>query len=177
MKEMRRLADVQKVLNEKNETVNIANNTIVNEGAFVLAKELSSPTCFITTLQLHWAGLGEEGGVAIGEALETNSSLTILSLGYRDFIGITRNNATDHQYMLEQIKRVKIRGGGEAFNTIMKEGGKAIGKALKQNRSLTILDLCVNNIGYEGAKAIAEGLASLLYIWITILLGRKEAGY
>ena len=45
-----------------------------------------------------------------------------------------------------------------ASNNIGDEGAKAIADALKSNTSLTTIDLRGNNIGDEGAKAIAEAL-------------------
>ena len=43
-------------------------------------------------------------------------------------------------------------------NNIGVEGAKAIAEALKVNKSITELYLWNNNIGDEGAKAIAEAL-------------------
>ncbi|CAF1012290.1 unnamed protein product, partial [Didymodactylos carnosus] len=45
-----------------------------------------------------------------------------------------------------------------SYNAISSEGGKAIGEALKVNRTLTKLDIEGNQISSEGGKVIAKGL-------------------
>ena len=44
------------------------------------------------------------------------------------------------------------------MNQIGAEGAKAIGSALEKNTTLTTLNLWENNIGFEGAKAIGSAL-------------------
>ena len=74
--------------------------------------------------------IGDEGVIAISEALKTNSTLTEL--------------------MLESK--------WDSKNKIGPAGAQALADMLKFNSALTDLDLRNNEIGVEGVKAIAEVL-------------------
>ena len=74
--------------------------------------------------------IGDEGVIAISEALKTNSTLTEL--------------------MLESSRNSK--------NKIGPAGAQALADMLKVNSALTSLNLYNNHIGVEGGKAIAEVL-------------------
>jgi Ran GTPase-activating protein (RanGAP) involved in mRNA processing and transport len=60
-------------------------------------------------------------------------------------------------------------------NNIGDEGAKAIAEALKVNTVLTVLYLGENNIGDDGAKAIAEAL-KVNAVKTTVLLGDNNIG-
>ena len=74
--------------------------------------------------------IGDEGVIAISEALKTNSTLTELGLQSYD----------------------------ESTNLIGPAGAQALADMLKVNSPLTTLNLFRNNIGDEGAKALADVL-------------------
>ena len=60
--------------------------------------------------------------------------------------------------ILTELKNNSITTLDLGGNNIGVEGAKAIAEALKVNESITELNLYNNNIGDEGAKAIAEAL-------------------
>ena len=74
--------------------------------------------------------IGDEGVIAISEALKTNSTLTELGLESKM----------------------------DSKNKIGPAGAQALADMLKVNSALTSLNLYYNNIGVEGGKAIAEVL-------------------
>ena len=74
--------------------------------------------------------IGDEGVIAISEALKTNSTLTELGL----------------------------ESYSESTNKIGPAGAQALADMLQVNSALTSLYLQNNNIGDEGGKAIAEVL-------------------
>ena len=111
-----------------------------------------------TTLELSGHEFGIEEGIAIGRALEDNSSITTLNLsGYGDdSSGFGDEGATAIAHALRvntSITSVDLRG-----NQIGVDGAVAIGRALEVNSSITTLNLCGNEIGDEGTVAIARAL-------------------
>ena len=126
----------------------------------------------ITILKLGSNNLGDEGLIAIAEALKTNSILTTLGLGYNNIgdkgvIGIAEvlkinttliklhlgNNKVSNKGIIALAKALKT-------NTTLKElylendkiydiGGRAIVKIFKTNTTLTFLDLSGSKISSE----------------------------
>ena len=84
----------------------------------------------LKSAKLGYNDIGDEGVIAISEALKTNSTLTELGL--------------------ESLRSSR--------NKIGPAGAQALADMLKVNSALTSLNLQDNNIGVEGGKAIAEVL-------------------
>ena len=75
--------------------------------------------------------MGVEGARGLGEALKTNTTLTILDLG---------SEQQDHKEA--QQEQGKHNGMGDwSVNKIGAEGACGLGDALKTNTTLTMLDL------------------------------------
>ena len=81
----------------------------------------------LKSAKLDFNDIGDEGVVAISEALKTNSTLTELGLA----------------------------SSPVSANKIGPAGAQALADMLKVNSALTTLDLYRNNIGDEGVKALA----------------------
>ncbi|KAL0240076.1 hypothetical protein GEMRC1_010183 [Eukaryota sp. GEM-RC1] len=86
-------------------TINLDSNSIGNEGAIAIAEALKVNSS-LSTINLYSNSIGNEGAIAIAEALKVNSSLSTINL----------NN-----------------------NSIGNEGAIAIAEALKVNSSLSTI--------------------------------------
>ena len=94
----------------------------------------------MTSLDISNNGIGDEGVKSICEALKNNKTLKVLDLNASKFIG------------------------GE----IGPQGAKYLAEMLVVNPSLTSIDLSLNSLGSEGAKALAPSIRdspSLTYLW------------
>ena len=107
----------------------------------------------LTTLNLWYNKIGDEGAVWIGQGLGKNTTLTALNLsnnkiGYKGAVsigqGLENNTTLTMLYLL--------------LNKIGNEGAVSIGQGLANNKTLTTLDLSSNEIGNEGAVSIGQGL-------------------
>ena len=123
-------------------TLDLGFNSIGNEGAKAIAEALKA-TAVLTTLRLNSNIIGDEGAIAIAEALKVNAVLTTLRMD---------------------------------ANKIGAEGAKAIAEALKVNAVLTELWFGHNQIGDEGAKAIAEALKLGTAVMTTLSLAKNMIG-
>jgi Ran GTPase-activating protein (RanGAP) involved in mRNA processing and transport len=163
-------------------------NNIGGDGAKAIAEALKV-NAVLTKLELCGNRIGGEGAIAIAEALKVNavlkncnllkSSLDVESATMLAKIG------TEKGIMLSGMKRDQTRANfaGQGLqaadailigsdlkfmavltelwlqcNNIGDDGAKAIAEALKVNTVVTTLYLHNNSIGDEGAKAIAEAL-------------------
>ena len=86
----------------------------------------------LKSANLGMNGIGDEGVIAISEALKTNSTLTELGL----------------------------QSKWDSTNKIGPAGAQALADMLKVNSPLKVLNLYDNQIGDEGAKALAAVLPS-----------------
>ncbi|KAF9110697.1 hypothetical protein BGX30_007888, partial [Mortierella sp. GBA39] len=98
-------------------TLNLDDNKIGDNGAVALSEALKTNST-MTTLNLRHNRIEDNGAVALSEALKTNSTLTTLDLYY---------------------------------NSIGDNGAVALSQALKTNLTLTTLNLGSNGIGENGA--------------------------
>jgi len=107
----------------------------------------------LTSVDLRFNSIGDDGAKAIAEALKVNAVLTTLNLGYNS-IGVEGAKA-----IAEALKVNAVLTSVDLWaNSIGDDGAKAIAEALKVNAVLTKLELYGNRIGGAGAIAIAEAL-------------------
>ena len=119
-----------------------------NEGTF-----LDNLRAGYTQLIVH-ERIGPEGGVAIGQSLQTNTSLLELNLGYNKLgpesgVAIGQSLQTNNSLLELYLEE----------NNLGPEGGVAIGQSLQTNNSLQNLYLRDNNLGNDGAVAVIRGIA------------------
>ncbi|WP_051908367.1 hypothetical protein [Candidatus Odyssella acanthamoebae] len=107
----------------------------------------------LTSLDLSGDGIGDSGGVALGEALKVNTTLTSLDLGDNQ-IGDTGGTALGEALKINTT----LTSLDLERNEIGKFGGVAFGEALKTNTTLTSLDLGYTEIGDTGGTAFGEAL-------------------
>ncbi|AIK95649.1 hypothetical protein [Candidatus Odyssella acanthamoebae] len=102
--------------------------------------------------------IGDTGGTALGEALKTNTTLTFLDLGNKDWgknkIGNRGGTALGEALKINTTLTYLDLGD----NKISNSGVVALGEALKTNTTLTSLDLYGNYIGKPGVVALGEAL-------------------
>ncbi|CAM4742272.1 unnamed protein product [Rotaria magnacalcarata] len=109
----------------------------------------------LTTLNLSWSNIGEEGAAHLANALATNKTLATLDLTYND---IGEDGAAHLANALATNKTLTTLNISE--NNIGEDGAQHLANALATNKTLTTLDLTYNDIGEEGAAHLANALAT-----------------
>jgi hypothetical protein len=136
--------------------LDLGHNNIGDEGAIAIVEALKV-TAVLTKLELYGNNIGVDGAKAIAEALKVNAVMTELEL-CGNKIGDEGAEAIAEALKVNAVLTELQLGG----NTIGDEGAIAIAEALKVNAVLTELSLWNHlwndNIGPEGAIAIAEAL-------------------
>ena len=108
--------------------------------------------------------IGDQGATAIAKALEVNAVLTTLNLAGNQICGLDEYG--EGTYTVDGIKalakalvKAPLTTLDISINQIGDEGAQALAKALKVNAAvLTSLGLGNNTIRDQGAAAIAEAL-------------------
>jgi hypothetical protein len=108
----------------------------------------------ITTLKLSANDIGDEGVIALSQALARNAAITNLNLAF--------NNIGDEG--VEALARILARNTtitnlNLSFNNIGDKGVEALSQALAINTTITTLNLSSNNIKDRGGKLLADALA------------------
>ena len=131
-------------------------NEIGAEGAAYLADAFGSPGSHVTELDLASNGLGDEGAAAIGAALSTSPSLTILSLEGNDIrVDGVSPSFGDSLRVNTQLERLVLR-----LNKVGSAGVVAIADGCAENPAsgLLSIDLFGNGLGDTAAEALAAAL-------------------
>jgi len=110
----------------------------------------------VTTLNLSWNDLGDEGAKNVASLLSTNKSITSLDLSAVNFkddeiailISALLGNNNTLQYLNIQN------------NQISAKSFRLLSQLLKTNRSLTYLSLRALYLGNEGVDLLSDGLLS-----------------
>ncbi len=150
------MANVDQIINKitqgNMESLNLSNKNIGNEGVIAIAEALKENQ-IITTLDLHNNFIGPEAATALAEVFKVNSTITMVNLRWNN-MGDTGATA-----LAEALKENStIQSVNLFYNNIGDDGAKELAEALKLNQSITTLDLEKNNIGDEGAQSLAEAL-------------------
>ncbi|KAL0238607.1 hypothetical protein GEMRC1_013080 [Eukaryota sp. GEM-RC1] len=127
-------------------------NSIGNEGAIALAEALKVNST-VTRINLEFNSIGNEGAIALAEALKVNSTVTRINLEY---------NSIGKEGAIALAEALKVNSTVTKFdlwrNSIGDEGAVALADALKVNSTVTEINLPDNSIGDEGAVALADAL-------------------
>jgi Ran GTPase-activating protein (RanGAP) involved in mRNA processing and transport len=114
------------------------------------------------SVDLNWAGIGDDGVKTLATALKKNTTVTELNLV---------NNAVGDEGASALADALKVNSSVTTIwlggNRIRDEGAAALADALKVNTSMTIIFLSCNNFGKLGALALADALkvnTSVTYI-------------
>ena len=127
-------------------------NSIGNEGVNSLAHALRVNTS-LSSLGLSGNSIGCEGANSLAQALRVNTSLFSLDL-FLNSIGYEGANSLAHALRVNtSLSSLDLHK-----NTIGNEGANSLAQALRVNTSLSSLDLSRNSIGYEGANSLAQAL-------------------
>jgi Ran GTPase-activating protein (RanGAP) involved in mRNA processing and transport len=122
-------------------------------------------------IDLQDSRLGSEGLKVICEALEENSALISLELGFNDPESLVHVEAIA-QLMANNKTMEVLR---LQFSNIGEEGMPVLAKALRQNQTLTELDLTCNYCGPKSGEALLEMLCEN-YSLKTVNLSGNEIG-
>ncbi|KAL0238597.1 hypothetical protein GEMRC1_013070 [Eukaryota sp. GEM-RC1] len=132
--------------------LDLQENSIGNEGAIALAEALKVNST-VTQINLVVNSIGTEGAIALADALKVNSTVTRIDLGSNS-IGTEGAIALAEALKVNStVTRIDL---GE--NSIGTKGAIALADALKVNSSVTEIGLRENSIGNEGAIALADAL-------------------
>ncbi len=135
-------------------TLSLGAANIGSLGALALAESLRRPSTTIVTLALEWNALGDEGVVALGNALAQNTALRVLGLE-RCGVGNAGAAALGTALRSNRAPLHELRLEG---NEIGPAGATQLGGALETNTRLRSLSLALNPIGPTGAAQLARGL-------------------
>jgi hypothetical protein len=136
-----------------------------------LVADLKSNNPRVTSANVQLRDIGDTQAVA--EALESNRTLTALSMVYAAIsIGDAGAEAI--------AKALKVNSSLTDLylmhNAIGDPGAKAIAKALESNCTLTKMNLCHNAIGDAGAEALAKALDVNRTLKVLHLRGNSNIG-
>jgi len=147
-------------------TLDLERNYIGAEGAKALANALASGRAVLTSLDVSSNSLDEEAALAIVRAVKPRDKMTRLGLasskigptGATEIAEYVKVSAvlTSLNLAYNQLCGVDLDGRG----TYDASGIQALASAISVNAVLTTLDLRGNNIGAQGATALADALAS-----------------
>ena len=133
-------------------TLDLSYNNIGDEGAKVIADALKGNKT-LTTLDLSHNNIEVEGTKALAEALKDNKTLTTLNLSHNEIGDEGAKAIAEALRINTTLTTLNLR-----ISKIGDKGAKDIAEALKENQTLISMDLKSNNIGDEGAKALADAL-------------------
>eukprot|EP00808_Paulinella_micropora_P020740 g14005.t1 len=161
------LAELLKV-NRAVQTLNIGANNIGAKGAELIAQAVKVNET-LQTLSIVWNEIGEQGAEHIAEALQDHPSVTSVDLRGNK-LSVASGSAL--AAVAKQNPRIS-----EMCGILLDSLREAVilAEFLKDNHTLTSLDLYDNAIGDGGAKAIGDGLkvnASVTYV----SLNRNQIG-
>jgi NLR family CARD domain-containing protein 3 len=140
------------------ETLVLWHNHIGDEGAMALAEALKVDST-LEVLFLANNNIGEKGATALAEALKHHSSLQILwKVLPHKVLGIDVAHGLWEAHNEAWRTSSKLQQLELNMNNIGDKGVAALAGALKTNSTLKGLWLARNNIGVEGATAMAEAL-------------------
>ncbi|XP_067016979.1 protein NLRC3-like [Acropora muricata] len=134
--------------------LSLCGNTIGDSGAEALAGALKSPASQLYYLNLEHCKITSPGVESLAGALQTNRSLTFLSLEASDISGSSTSLAEAIRFN-RTVTHLDL-----SKNDISDLGTEVIFKALQSNHVMTHLILGGNTIGDSGAEALAEALKS-----------------
>ena len=133
-------------------SVDLQHCQIGNDGAIALAQALEQNTT-LTSIDLPKNEIGNDGVIAIAKALKLNTTLTSIKLSSND---IGYESAIALAQALENNTVLTLVDLSK--NEIGDDGVIAIASTLEKNSTLVSMDFSKNRIGRQGAKAIAETL-------------------
>lgn len=149
-------------------------NEVQAEGAAYLAEALGSPTAHVTELDLASNAVGNAGAAALGAALLTAPSITVLSL---------ENNGIGADGVAPSFgEALKVNGQLERLvlrlNSIGNAGCVSIAEGLAANPAsgLLSMDLFGNDLGDSAASALASALQAPGVQLQELGLGKNEIG-
>ena len=129
-------------------------NTIGDSGAETLAGALQSPATQLSHLNLEHCEITSLGVESLARALQTNRSLTYLSLKASD-ISCSATALAEALQLNRTLTHLDL-----SESDIGDSGTEVICKALQSNHVMTLLILNDNTIGDSGAEALAGALQS-----------------
>eukprot|EP00854_Cymbomonas_tetramitiformis_P009146 gene9146-10839_t len=127
-------------------SLDLRNKGIGVTGAMVMARWLVLSTS-ITSLNLSDSDIGAKGARALADALNPNAPGRSYNCSLTSLV-LSGNNIGEAQYDFSQFEWREVDAA---------EGFAALGDMLRDNRTITRLDLSYNHLGPRGAMALADG--------------------
>ncbi|KAL0239603.1 hypothetical protein GEMRC1_009711 [Eukaryota sp. GEM-RC1] len=133
-------------------SIDLRYNSIGDEGARALAEVLRVNTV-VTSIDLVRNAIGDDGARTLAEVLKINTTVTKIDLS-KNYIGDKGARA-----LADALKvNTAVTSLDMWNNSIGDEGVKALADAFKVNTAVTRIDFGDNSIGAEGARALADAL-------------------
>ena len=141
------------------QTLYLSHNNIGDDGAIALAEALKSCNN-LQTLHLPANNIGANGAAALAKALKSCNNLQTLILSDNNI------GADGAKALAEGLKSCcnNLQILHLTANNVGADGAKALAEALKSFNNLQTLDLSRNNIVSDGAMALAEALTSCSHL-------------
>ena len=143
---------------EKNTTltsVNLSKNDIGNDGTMAIASVLEKKNTTLTSINLSCNDIDAEAVMAIAFAIEKNTILTFINLDNDRHDEVTR----------ALTQSLKTNGNLKVLNfsnaSINSESITAITCIIEKSHTLNSIDLSKNDLGSDGAMAIASVLKKI----------------
>ena len=143
--------------NQSLSTLDLGYNDLGDEGTQIISKALEVNRS-ITCLKLQNNNIYAEGGQAIGKMLEYNCSITSINLASNS-IGDDGCRAISQGLGVTSAARLGTTIDLQG-NNIGVLGGQAIGQMLEVSKSITTINLSYNKVSDEGSKAIGTNQGS-----------------
>jgi hypothetical protein len=136
------------------------------ESGKALAEALQTNTT-LTQLSLNNNKLGDAGGCALAMALQTNTTLTQLDLDVNELGAESSKAMGEALKMNTTLTQLSLNS-----NQLGDAGGCALAMALQTNTTLTQLSLGGNELGDEGGMALADALSGRTMHWLDLSSNR-----
>jgi Ran GTPase-activating protein (RanGAP) involved in mRNA processing and transport len=151
-------------------TLSLHGNSISDEGAAALASVLANDRSTIVELYLDSNKIGDAGFAALGTALIDNTRLAVLDLDHNPISDAGLAALMKNMHLNKALYSLDLVSLG-----ITDEGASAVGDFLASGSygNLTVIDMSSNDIGDEGARALANGLEKNHILCELILTGNE----
>eukprot|EP01038_Epipyxis_sp_PR26KG_P005255 gene5255-7303_t len=145
------------------EELYISGNKIAVDGTSSLCTFLSSKNCFISSLDMAWNNMCEQGAISFASAIANNSSLTNLNIASNSINDLGAQRIAASFPLNRALVSLNMAQNGISDGTCF-----VLAQTLKGHPSIRTLDLNLNPLGEAGARSIFRTILRGLRCFITM---------